>query len=171
MWISVRKKCKRFFLKYNRYARHENCSPSLDLLIVYKSKNLAVWSNPRKRENHWGRNEKNNGPTRLRASAHDAINRRPSRRISFTLATHSTHSRTVRLCGEGKRFTLRWRKLAASFFSSVTNPSIQASPRLTKDWLSLIEPATPTLFKLSSFPFLVSLFAKVIEHPDRDVRF
>lgn len=126
----------------------------------------------RERENYRGRNEKNNGPTRLRASAHDAINRRPSRRISFTLATHSTHSRTVRLCGEGKRFTLRWRKLAASFFSSVTNPSIQASPRLTKDWLSLIEPATPTLFKLSSFPFLfLSLFAKVIEHPDRDVRF
>lgn len=50
MWISVRKKCKRFFLKYNRYARHENCSPSLDLLIVYKSKNLAVWSDPRERE-------------------------------------------------------------------------------------------------------------------------
>ena len=125
----------------------------------------------RERKNYRGGNEKNNGPRRLRASAHDAINRRPSRRISFTLATHSTHSRTVRFCGEGKRFTLRWRKLAASFFSSVTNPSIQASPRLTKDWLSLIEPATPTLFKLSSFPFLVSLFAKVIEHPDRDVRF
>lgn len=94
--------------------------------------------------------------TRLREPAHDAINHRPSRRISFTLGTRPIRGQFgFAEKGNDSRFDDE-----SVFFFFLLNPSIlarRAKPLLTKDWLSLIEPAPPTLFELSSFPFFVSL--------------
>lgn len=139
------------FLKYNRYAATRTVRLAYRLQVL----ETWVWNDPRERER--GRNEKNNGPTRLREPAHDAINHRPSRRISFTLGTRPIRGQF----GFAEKGNDSMTKASFSFFLLRNQSSRKASPNEGLATYFVCPTVVISVFRLS-----LSLFAKVIVHPD-----